>query len=320
MNVYYDENHVKHRPLKEFDNGTLIENADKPERVVEIRNRLSSEGFNVRKAYNFSESYLYLVHEIKYVKWLENKARSIEEKEYFPEVFGYDRIFDTGTPITRECYNAAIGSVNVALSGVEDLLSSERVAIALCRPPGHHASASMGGGYCYFNNAALAARYLQSKHNCRVAILDLDFHHGNGTQEIFYEDHTVLYTSIHGAPEVYYPWISGKKDEIGLNKGMGYNFNYPLPGKTAGGKYLETLSVALNEVIRYRPEFLFLSLGLDTHKDDPVGDFNLIDDDYHSIGKLIRAIDIPLLIIQEGGYNSKTNPRAFLQFLKGVIR
>lgn len=319
MNVYYDEGHSKHRPLKELDAGLMIENADKPERVTVIMKRLLEEGFNIKKPGYYGISYVFLVHDAEYVKWLGTKSKSINQREYFPEVFGYDRIFDTGTPVTRECFEAAKGSVNVVLGAADDLLMGERIVYALCRPPGHHASVSMGGGYCYFNNAAIAARYLQSKCGCNIAILDLDFHHGNGTQEIFYEDETVLYVSVHGDPEIFYPWITGRENEIGRNKGIGYNFNFPLPGETDGDSYLKTLTFAINEINRFRPVFLLVSLGLDTHCDDPVGHFSLTDEVYSDIGRLLKAINLPTLIIQEGGYNSSKNPAAVIAFLKGIL-
>lgn len=321
MKIFYDRRHLLYIPKKEMDNGKWVENADKPDRIEAIRESLERHfGFSFSEPRDYYSSYLYLVHDHDYVHWLKKKSEGVEPgEEYFPEVFGYDKVFDTGTPITRNSFFAALNAVSVSLNAVDEILTGETVVYALCRPPGHHASSSQAGGYCYFNNAAIAARYFQKYTHGYVAILDLDFHHGNGTQEIFYADSTVLYVSLHGDPKRFYPWMSGYDWEIGEEDGVGYNFNFPLPGETAGTDYLRTLEKALVEIENFDPDLLIVSLGFDTHKEDPIGYFSLEDKDYYLIGKALKDLDFSIVLIQEGGYNPGANMRASRNFFAGLL-
>jgi acetoin utilization deacetylase AcuC-like enzyme len=321
MKFFYDERHRLHTPKKEIDNGYWIENPDKPQRIDYIKERLeNSLGVEFSKPKKFSSSHVYLAHDVEYVKWLKEKSqKTAPGHEYFPEVFGYDRVFDTGTPITHNAYEIGLTSVSTALTATEEVLKGrERITYALCRPPGHHASQSFGGGYCYFNNAAIAAKFYQKHTRSNVAIIDIDVHHGNGTQDIFYRDPTVLFVSIHGTPEIFYPWISGFEWEIGEDEGKGYNFNFPLPGKTKGVTYMKTLEKAYEEIDDYSPSALFVSLGLDIHKDDPYNIFSLTDDDLYEIGKFFSNLNLPMILIQEGGYNPQSNATAAEAFMKAI--
>lgn len=319
MKIYYDRRHLFHLPMKELENGDWIENPDKPERIEAIRNLLEKNGFLIDEPRDYHCSHLFSVHNLEYVEWLKQKSGVVpNHKEYFPEVFGHDKMFDTGTPVTSGCYTAAMASVSAALNCVDELLDGEELTYALCRPPGHHAGTATGGGYCYFNNAAIATRHYQKHTNGYVAILDIDFHHGNGTQEIFYYDDTVLYVSIHGDPKVFYPWISGNVWEIGSGAGEGFNVNFPLEGGTQGTEYMKTLNQALQEIDDFSPDMLVLSLGLDTHTEDKVGHFKLRDEDFKVMGKLIGEIDAPKLIVQEGGYDPAANARSILNFVKAI--
>jgi acetoin utilization deacetylase AcuC-like enzyme len=306
--------------MKELENGEWIENPDKPDRIESIRNAFEKEGFLIVESREYNVPNLFHVHDPVYVNWLREKSESIEvDREYFPEVFGYDMLFDTGTPITRGCYVSALGSVSTVLSSTQAILEGQKLAYALCRPPGHHAGISTGGGYCYFNNAALAAKYYQKyMEDYFVAILDIDFHHGNGTQEIFYHDDTVLYVSIHGDPKVYYPWISGNEWEIGADAGEGFNMNFPVAGGIKGKEYMKVLNKALQEVDDFSPNVLIVSFGIDTHEEDHVGHFSLQDEDYLSMGKLISQIAASKIIVQEGGYNPAANARAAIKFIRAL--
>jgi len=317
--VFYDRRHLFHLPMKELDNGNWIENPDRPERIESIRSALESAGFQIKEPRDYHCSHLFQVHTPEYVEWLKAKSNSVSrDREYFPEVFGYDKLFDTGTPVTSGCYVSALASVSTALNAVDSILESEPVSYALCRPPGHHAGKSTGGGYCYFNNAAIAAKYYQKHTRGYVAILDLDFHHGNGTQEIFYYDDTVFYVSIHGDPKNFYPWISGNSWEIGSDSGEGFNMNFPLAGGIEGPEYMRTLSKALQEIEDFSPDLMIISLGTDGHKDDDIGHFNLSSEDYSMMGKLIGEIEVQKLIVQEGGYNPKANSASVLNFLTSI--
>lgn len=306
--------------MKELEDGLWIENPDKPERIEAIRSTLETAGFRIREPRDYHCSHLYQVHTPEYVEWLREKSLSVSrDREYFPEVFGYDKLFDTGTPVTSGCYVGGLAAVSTALNAVDSILDSESVSYALCRPPGHHAGISTGGGYCYFNNAAIAARYYQKHTRGFVAILDVDFHHGNGTQEIFYYDDTVFYVSIHGDPKIFYPWISGNSWEIGSDAGEGFNMNFPLPGGTEGPEYMRTLSKALQEIDDFSPDLLIISLGIDSHKNDGIGHFSLNNEDFSMMGKLIQEVDVQKLIVQEGGYNPVANSDSVLNFLTAVV-
>ncbi|MCS7174411.1 histone deacetylase family protein [Pseudothermotoga sp.] len=320
MKIVYDPKHVLHRPSKEIDKGRFIENPEKPDRIESIKDALIMNGFdNIHSPNTFPMSYIYLVHEERYVKWLKNKCASLQpNEEYIAELFGYDLCFDTGTPISSTTFESAKRAVDVTLTAATLLTGRTNLVYALVRPPGHHATRSACGGYCYFNNAAVAAVYFLKDGADGIAILDLDFHHGNGTQDIFYSTDRVLYVSIHGDPDIFYPWISGRESETGEGPGEGFNINLPLPAKSDWSKYSEALDQALREVKDYYPDVLIVSLGFDTHKDDPVGGFSLNDDDFARIGKAIGKLKIPTLVVQEGGYNPQANISAAVKFFSAI--
>jgi acetoin utilization deacetylase AcuC-like enzyme len=211
---------------------------------------------------------------------------------------------DTFTPLNANAYKAALRSVDCTLTGAECLLDGDRAAYALVRPPGHHAEYRSFGGFCYFNSAAVAAHYL-SAHG-RVALLDIDYHHGNGSQDIFWRRRDVLTVSIHGNPRFTYPYFSGFADENGEAEGKGYNVNLPLPENIDGSRYREELTKALHIVRKFAPQFVVVALGLDTAKGDPTGSFRLTARDFRANGKLAGELALPTLIVQEGGYRTQT--------------
>ncbi|KAH9082249.1 Arginase/deacetylase [Lactarius deliciosus] len=233
--------------------------------------------------------------------------------------------FDLSSPITKVTYSSAIASVNVALSAARELAMTSgsygpKVGVfALCRPPGHHAGTSLSGGYCFINNVAVAARFLQGfdqrpTAKTSVAILDVDYHHGNGTQEIFYSDPSVLYVSLHAQDD--YPYFTGSTTEKGIDDGVGANINYPLPRGTQDSEYCAALSNAVEDIKKFDPEYLLLSLGVDTFVDDPISDFKLSPSCYTHIGRIVADLGKPTLFVMEGGYHMETigkNVRAVLQ-------
>ena len=211
--------------------------------------------------------------------------------------------FDMAAPITAGTSEAAFSAVRSAVAGADALLAGDRAAYALCRPPGHHAGPSYCGGFCYLNNAAVAAQHLRNSGLKRVAILDIDYHHGNGTQDIFYARDDVFFVSIHADPNTQYPYFWGYASERGEGPGKGFNANYPLPRGTGEKKWLSTLDSALKRIQKYRPEAIIVSLGADIHEEDTVGDFKISLSGFTRAAEKIGALKIPTLIVQEGGYN-----------------
>lgn len=227
--------------------------------------------------------------------------------------------FDTSSPIFEHTWNAAYWSAQTALSTAA-LVSAggEQVAYALCRPPGHHVATDLFGGFCYLNNAAIAANWLVNQGQ-RVAILDIDYHHGNGTQTIFYGRSDVLFCSIHADPLYEYPYYWGFADEFGVGPGVNYNFNFPLPRGTGDDLYLQTLAEALAKIRLYVPDILLVSLGLDTAENDPAGGFKLQTPTFYTIGSKLGELNLPLVIIQEGGYLLPKLGENIVSFLRGVL-
>jgi acetoin utilization deacetylase AcuC-like enzyme len=211
--------------------------------------------------------------------------------------------FDTATPITVGAWPAARAAVDVALTAVDAVLAGEGVAYGLCRPPGHHAGRSVFGGYCYLNNAAIAAQHLVQAGAGRVGILDVDFHHGNGTQEIFWERGDVPYASLHGDPHRVYPYFSGHADERGGSAGTGATFNQPLPAGTDDTAYLVALDRALDWLDGRHDGIVVVSLGIDTYERDPLCDFAVTTQAYHEVGRRVAATGARLVVLQEGGYH-----------------
>lgn len=221
------------------------------------------------------------------------------------------------TSITEGTWAAALASKDVALTGAQALHDGERGIFSLCRPPGHHAASDMFGGYCFLNNAAIAAQYLRDQGAQRVAILDIDFHHGNGTQDIFYNRDDVLFCSLHGEPQQAYPYFLGYADETGSGQGLGYNLNYPMPRDTSFIQWQQSLTAALAKIDAFAPEYLILSLGVDTFENDPISFFKLTTADYLTTGAMIAELQIPTLFVMEGGYDIDEVGINVVEVLKG---
>lgn len=282
----------------------------------------------------FSDRHILAVHDAGYFKYFKRVCADIDpQRPIYPYVFpirnaakpprelavraGYYCI-DTFTPLSRNAFTAARRSVDCALTAAFKLMEGARAAFALVRPPGHHAEHRAFGGFCYFNNAAIAAEYLSRYGN--IAMLDLDYHHGNGQQMIFYRRRDVLTVSIHGKPSVAYPYFSGFSDERGQDEGDGFNINYPLPEKIELNRYLETVDQALHRIRRFKPAYLVVCLGLDTAKGDPTGTWSLTGNDFESVGNRIGNLKLPTLVIQEGGYNNRSIGANARRFFIGVWR
>lgn len=206
------------------------------------------------------------------------------------------------TSINGGTWEAARASCDVALTAAQVVAEGARSAFALCRPPGHHASPDQFGGYCFINNAAVAAQWFLDGGAKRVALLDVDFHHGNGSQAIFYDRDDVLFLSLHGDPRDAFPYFLGYADELGRGDGEGFNVNYPLPTGTDFDRWGTVLEEACQRIAIYAPDALVISLGVDTFAGDPISFFTLTSDDFTRYGEKIGALGLPTLYVMEGGY------------------
>ncbi len=308
---------------------------ESPVRISAILRELEPTGWTKRvEVVEHGLDPILAIHSKELVEYLERAcADAPEGKSIYPYVFpvrnrhrppkdmsvlaGYYCI-DTFTPINRNAYPAARRAVDCVLTVADALLAGDRLGYALVRPPGHHAERDAFGGFCYFANAAIGANYL-AKQGRRVAIIDVDYHHGNGQQDIFYSRDDVLTVSIHGHPEFAYPYFTGFADEVGEGAGIGANLNLPLDEKITADEYHQTLGIAINRVNEFKPDYLVVCLGLDPAKGDPTGTWSLGASDFERNGKMLGAVNLPTLVVQEGGYRTRTLGTNARHFFAGLL-
>jgi acetoin utilization deacetylase AcuC-like enzyme len=334
MQIISSPAHAQHNPPYEILDGELKPYLETPRRAAIIAAALTQAGFPAPVTpREFGLAPLLAVHSRDYVEYLERAygrwvAAGLTPDGVMPSTLPLGDMggrstapsaeagrycFDLSAPIVAGTYAAARSGANVALSGAALLLEGARAAYALCRPPGHHAMPALAGGYCYLNNAAIAAHNLATQAAderppwggmapASVALLDIDYHHGNGSQAIFYERSDVFFASIHADPDREYPYFLGFADERGAGPGEGYNLNIPLEAGVDDRRYLAALAQALEEIAAYSPRYLVVSAGLDTFAGDPLGDFQLSPAAYPAIGAQIAQLGLPTLFVQEGGY------------------
>ena len=323
MKTFATDSHRLHFPDGELSGGEFVRPFECPERWQHIVDALAERGFSSPVAPQQMPANLPgQVHDNDYLHFMENAWRLWQEAGYtlpaLPTVFPARRMqqripehidgklgyyaMALETAITAGTWEAARGSADCAYSAAMHVQAGNRSAFALCRPPGHHAGIDLYGGYCFLNNAAIAAQQLLNEGASSIAILDVDFHHGNGTQDIFYERDDVLFISLHGEPRDAFPHFLGYDDERGKAAGEGFNINYPLPEGCSYTKWSEALSDALEKISNYAPDALVVSLGVDTFEKDPISFFKLKSDDFTHYGALIAQLDLPTAFIMEGGY------------------
>ncbi len=323
MKTVYSEDHRLHAARLELIEGPLKPAVEKPERAEIVLARVRETGLGpVEPPLDFGIESLGRVHDARYLAFLERAwemwAASGRDYEALPLVWAIRGLrsiepetidgklsyfsMDAGTPITAGSWAAARASANVALTATAMVRDGARAAFGLCRPPGHHAAADYYGGYCFLNNAAIAAQWLRDHGAARVSILDVDYHHGNGTQAIFYDRADVQFLSLHGDPRTEYPFFLGYADEIGAGPGEGFTVNYPMPFGTSYDAWGAALEDACGEVAAYAPDAMVVSLGVDTFERDPISHFKLTTPDFLKIGRRIARMGLPTVFLMEGGY------------------
>ena len=323
MKIVRSDDHLQHFPNGELYNGQLVRPFECPERVDYINAALDAAGLvDEIPVEPVADSVLAQVHDPGYLEFLRTawdewtalghsadmipsclpvRRMSQHVPTHVDGKLGY-YAFAAETAITSGTWQAAIGAASLASTAQQAVSAGASSAFALCRPPGHHAAADYFGGYCFVNNAAVAAQGFRNDGVERVAVLDVDFHHGNGTQDIFYERNDVLFASIHGDPAFEFPYFLGHADETGSGPGEGFNMNYPLPPGTPFDSWLEALDDALAKIAAFGAEALVVSLGVDTFEADPISSFKLTSADFATYGRRIGAAGLPTVYVMEGGY------------------
>jgi len=325
--TFFSPQHERHAPQDEFFRGERVPALERPERAACVLRELQARGHEVRPPKLDSRELLLQVHAERYLDFLETAwtqwvalDASNSGVQPFPSVWPVRTLrcdiepdnfvaklglysMDNGTPLVEGTWSAAKGGADAAASAAA-LLSSGAARALFCatRPPGHHAGHDFMGGYCFLNNAAVAAQALRANGCDRVAIVDVDYHHGNGTQSIFYDRDDVLFVSIHGDPRTEYPFYLGHADEHGEGPGLGFNLNLPLAAGSPVGQWLAALDIACRRVERHRADALVISLGLDTCADDPICRFALRAPDFSRLGARLKRLQLPAVFVLEGGY------------------
>ena len=331
--VIRSDAHLAHTGLIELTGGREIPCWESPERATAIESALrAAGGFAFEEPTEHGREPILAVHDADLLEvfegaWTDALAAGATDgsRAWIPDTYllaaypgpmtlgGHPALrhqrlgaylFDTATPIVAGTWSAALAAVDVALTAAERVAVGAPLAYGLCRPPGHHAARRMLGGYCYFNNAAIVAEWLRREGGARrVAILDIDYHHGNGTQQVFWERGDILYLSLHADPGRAYPYFSGYAAERGSGDGDGLTRNWPLPAGASLDPYATALAEALRLVEAFAPDApLVISAGFDTFERDPIGDLALRTADYAEIGRMVRGLGLPMVVLQEGGY------------------
>jgi acetoin utilization deacetylase AcuC-like enzyme len=316
--IVYSALHQPHEPRIEISREIVVDHPEVPERVEVMARALQQAGHadSFIKPREFPFDLAAQVHDASLLAFLEQTTSRLAESEG-NTVLETPYTISPDTPLAGNTLTKAWLASCVVLTGAELLREGAPCVYALERPPGHHAGRYKYGGYCYINHAAVAAQALRT--HGRVAVLDIDFHHGNGTQEIFYETDEVLYISLHGHPAWAYPRFSGWPEETGTGAGENFNLNLALPMFTENDAFLEAFAQALEKLAWFAPRYLILSCGFDTRAGDPVGAFSLTDECYQAIGEQLAALNIPMLAVQEGGYDLEGLGKAVVALVDGLV-
>jgi acetoin utilization deacetylase AcuC-like enzyme len=327
MITFHNDKHAQHHGKLEMFRGELVPCFEKPDRVDHVLRELKQRGIGpIETAPRFPDSALTRVHSQRYIDflagawdewvaldpanaqrdampsfWPIRTLRSDVVPDNFQAKLGLFS-YDAGSPLTAGTWVAARTGVDCALAAAKAVVGGDRAAFALTRPPGHHAGLDFFGGYCFLNHAACAAQWLRDAGVQRVAVLDIDYHHGNGTQAIFYDRQDVFFASVHGDPRTEYPFYLGHADERGEGAGLGFNLNLPLPRGASFATWQGAMAQALRGIAAFGAQAMVVSLGVDTFAGDPVAGFGLQCPDYLRIGEDLADAGLPTVFVFEGGY------------------
>jgi acetoin utilization deacetylase AcuC-like enzyme len=345
MRAYFHEDQRRHNPKQFMRAGRLADPADLPSRVDPLLAALTARKIAVEKPQDHGTAPALTVHTAPYLDYLATAYRRWQEipnagPEVLPNLSPYWNatpggqrppcpsgsiiaqtgyyLGDLAVPIGPESWRSILAASHVAASAADDILGGAAASYALCRPSGHHARADRANGFCYVNNAAIAAQRLRRKF-ARVAVVDIDAHHGDGTQEIFYGRGDVLTVSVHADPAIYYPFFTGYDTERGCGEGSGANRNMPLPRGASDEVFHAAIDSGLQTVKAFGAEALVLSLGFDSHRDDPIGILGVTTAGFGGAGRRIRALGLPVVVVQEGGYQIEVIGDCLGAFLDGFL-
>lgn len=335
MRTFHHHDQALHHPRLYFSRGAMRQPLEVPARLEPLLAAVKRLGGSVEAPPDSGMQAIGEVHSLPYLRFLESAHRRWPEDwgdEVISNVFVRDNnalrgilaeagryLADGSAPVGPDTWRAAYASAQCAIAGADALLDGERLSYALCRPPGHHARPDGAGGFCYLNNAAIAAQRL-SRHYPRVAILDTDMHHGQGIQEAFYRRADVLYVSVHGDPTNFYPAVCGFEDERGEGPGYGYNINLTMPHDAPEALFFARLDEARRALRLYAPDVLILALGFDIYHDDPQAKVSVSTDGFSRLGQAIAELALPTLVVQEGGYARDALEANAYSFFRGLLK
>ncbi len=337
MKAFYADEQKRHNPKGFLSSGAPQPNPEQPERVERLLRGARAAGCGIVRPRDHGLGPIAAIHTPEYLDFLEHifarwQRIAGASAEVVPNIHPLTRtasypasavgqagyhMADTACPISAQTWESACWSAWSAVEAAEAVLAGEPAAYALCRPPGHHAFADVAGGFCFINNSAVAAQRLLTQAR-RVAILDVDLHHGNGTQGIFYARPDVLTVSIHADPERFYPFFWGHAGERGEGPGLGCNLNLPLARKSGDAEFLAALQTALRRIRAFAPEKLVVALGLDAFEGDPFGGLSVTTEGFARIARSIATLELPTVVVQEGGYLCDALADNLTAFLTGL--
>ena len=337
MKTFFHDDQLLHQPQTYFSRGKMRKPQEVPERAEHLLAAARRLGFEIQVPDDYGVAPLRAVHSLPYLRFLESAYRrwhALDEdwgEEVISNIFvrspnalrgilaeAARYLADGSAPVGKHTWQAAYWAAQSAVAGAEALRGGDRFAYTLSRPPGHHSGIDSAGGFCFLNNAAIAAQHLTSSYP-RVVVLDTDMHHGQGVQEIFYDRSDVMYISIHGDTTNFYPAVTGFEDERGRGAGFGYNLNLPMPHGSPESVFFERLEEACQAIRLFEPEALVLALGFDIHEKDPQAKVAVTTPGFGKLGRAVAELNLPTLIVQEGGYYLEGLEANAVSFFEGLL-